>query len=121
MAKVFLDTNLFIDYAERERKVKTEELLGQELCISTLSLHILCYIEKKKIPDTKLFDLVEGFSLVDMDSTICIDSLYGPTSDFEDNVQLNSCAAENCDLFLTQDKKLLNMKFFGKAAIVSSL
>lgn len=35
--------------------------------------------------------------------------------------QLHSAAEAECDYFLTSDKKLLAMKFFGKTRIVSTL
>lgn len=43
------------------------------------------------------------------------------SNDLEDNIQLNSAIKADCNFFLTFDKKLLKMKFFGKMKIVSSL
>jgi len=43
--------------------------------------------------------------------------MTGPTDDFEDNVQLHSAVMGDCDYFLTMDKKLIKMKYFGKMRI----
>ena len=48
-------------------------------------------------------------------------SLDGPTKDLEDNIQLHSAAKTEADFFLTNDKKLLKMKFFGKMRIVTTI
>lgn len=47
--------------------------------------------------------------------------LSGPTVDFEDNVQLHSAAEAECEIFLTEDKKLLKLGFFGKTHVVSQI
>lgn len=46
-------------------------------------------------------------------------ALEGPTVDFEDNTQLHSAAEAECDYFLTNDEKLLKMKFFGKTRLTN--
>ncbi|MDO8429440.1 MAG: PIN domain-containing protein [Candidatus Daviesbacteria bacterium] len=122
MAKVFLDTNYFIDAIHRkpERQI-LDSLEGHIICISPLSLHIYCYTYKIKIPNKKVASQKEKFQLIDFSKIVVERSLDGPTTDFEDNVQLNSAAEAECDLFLTNDKKLLNLKFFGKTKIVDIL
>lgn len=45
--------------------------------------------------------------------------MEGPTKDLEDNIQLHSAAEAESDIFLTADKKLVDMKFFGKTQIIS--
>ena len=56
-----------------------------------------------------------------MNEKIVDAALTGPTVDFEDNVQLHSAAEEDCNLFLTSDKKILAMKFFGKVKIAGEI
>lgn len=57
-----------------------------------------------------------------LDTNIYIDAVHrDPTSDLEDNIQLHSAAEADCDYFLTSDKKLLAMIYFGKTKIVSTL
>jgi|SRR3989344_1366301 len=118
MAKIFLDTNYFIDAVVRkpEKQIR-DSLEGNILFISVLSLHIYCYVYKIKIPNTILLSQVEKFQLVDITQDLANKALLGPTSDFEDNAQLHSAAEAECDTFLTEDRKLLDMKFFGKVKI----
>lgn len=121
MAKIFIDANIFIDLVEKRSQLNTDDLDGHDLFISPLSVHILMYVTKKKIPYPSLSDIVNRFLLIDFDSDIVSKAILNPTNDFEDNVQLYSAAEANCDLFLTSDAKLLKMKFFGKTEIKSEL
>lgn len=62
-----------------------------------------------------------GANVIPFSEDVLKKSLNGPTSDFEDNVQLHSAAEAECDYFLTNDEKLLKMKFFGKTEIRNSV
>jgi len=122
MAKIFLDTNYFIDAIHRRpEKLILGTLEGHTVYISTLSIHIYYYVYNIKIPNVKVTEQREKFQVVDFSEIILDRSLVGPTADFEDNVQLHSAAESGCDFFLTSDNKLLSMKFFGKTKIVSAL
>jgi predicted nucleic acid-binding protein len=121
MAKIFLDTNYFIDALHRKpEKEILESLENNSIYISSLSVHIYCYIFKINIKEKPILAQVDKFQLVDFSEDIVIRALEGPTSDFEDNVQLHSAANAQCDVFLTEDKELLKMKFFGKVKITNS-
>lgn len=120
MAKIYLDTNKVLDLAYRKPEIR-QELENHEVHISTLSIHILCYIQKAKIPNKKLSDLLDQIKLLPFNEQVLAKSILGPTRDFEDNIQLHSAAESDCDIFLTNDKKLLKMKFFGKVKIQSHL
>ena len=120
MARVFLDTNFYIDVTKRARR-KWELLRGNLLFISPLSTHILFYTRKLKVPDLTVNELQEQFGIVPFTKHILGKALEGPTNDLEDNIQLHSAAEAECDLFLTEDKKLLKMKFFGKTRILQNL
>lgn len=63
----------------------------------------------------------EKFQLVDFSEIIMEKALHGPTNDFEDNVQMHSSTQAECDIFLTEDKKLLDLIFFGKMRLNSTL
>lgn len=118
MAKVFLDTNYFIDAIHRHpEKHILEDLEGHIAYISPLSFHIYCYIYKIAIPNKKTLLQKGKFQLVDFSEKILERALNGPTSDFEDNVQLHSAAEADCNAFLTEDKKIKDLKFFGKVKI----
>lgn len=121
MAKIFVDVNCLIDISENRYNPAIDGLDAHNSIISTLAVHILCYLTKRKIPDKALNELLNSFSIINFDKNVLNKSLTGPTKDFEDNVQLYSAAEADCDLFLTNDKKLLKMKFFGKVRIVENL
>lgn len=122
MAKVYLDTNYFIDAVERKIKQNLFLLLGSHfIYTSTLSYHIFFYTSKMKIPNEKVKGIREETQIVDFTKEILEKALSGPTIDLEDNIQLHSAAEANCDYFLTSDNNILKMKFFGKTKIVSSL
>lgn len=118
MAKVFLDANYFIGLVNRAPEVSTDILDNHEGFITTLSCHILFYINKIKVPDIKTNSFIEDFNLIDLSESILDKALTSPTSDLEDNIQLHSAAEADCDIFLTLDEKLLRMKFFGKVQIL---
>ncbi|MDP3974410.1 MAG: type II toxin-antitoxin system VapC family toxin [bacterium] len=120
MAKIFLDTNIFVDLVEKRKNIEIADFFEHELFLSPLSVHILTYIYKYSMPDKKLEDLKKHFNVVSLNMRITEQSIIGPTSDFEDNVQLHSAAQAECDLFWTEDKKLLALKFFGKTRMASS-
>ena len=122
MASIFLDANKFIDLVEARGKANLQEkLIGHSVSISTLSVHILTYVYKYKIPNEKLKGIGNQFALISFDAEIVKKSLLGPTEDFEDNIQLNSAVADGCDLFLTDDKKLLRIKKYKKVEIVKMI
>lgn len=122
MATVFLDTNILIDAIHRApEKQILETLEGSIIYISPLSFHIYCYTFKIKIPSKKLALQKAKFHLVDLSENILDKALISPTTDLEDNIQLHSAAEADCDIFLTNDQKLLKMKFFGKVQILNDV
>jgi len=119
MAKIFLDTNIFIDIFDRRKEI-VNDLKGHSLYISPLSIHIFYYSYRLKIPNnvSKKF---KAFNQVTLTKDLTYKALEGPTSDLEDNIQLHSAAEADCKYFLTNDKKMLKMKFFGKCKITNKL
>ncbi|NCP47260.1 hypothetical protein AUJ42_00505 [Candidatus Collierbacteria bacterium CG1_02_44_10] len=120
MARVFLDTNIFIDVIHRKPEILAS-LEGHSISISPLSVHIYCYSFKKKVPVTRLQSQIRLFEIVDLNTKIVDKSTEGPTNDVEDNIQLHSAVEANCDIFLTGDKKLLKLGYFGKVKIIDHL
>ena len=120
MANIYLDANKVLDLAYRKTQVR-EELDRHHVFLSPLSIHILCYTGKRSLPDEDVNQFIDGFHIVDLTKDILEKSLSGPTSDLEDNIQLHSAAEAECDYFLTSDKRLLAMKFFGKTRIMSTI
>lgn len=120
MANIYLDTNILIDLYERNQD-RNKELVNHTLYVSPLSCHILSYTTKIKIPDSALNKLISNMTSVSLNKEILSRSLEGPTNDLEDNLQLHSAVTSHSDYFLTRDKRLLNMKYFGKLEIVDHL
>jgi hypothetical protein len=121
MAKVFLDTNKVLDIGLGRRPEVKDWLDSHRVFISPLSIHILCYAGKIKVPDKRISQFASEYYLVNLTEKVLGKALGGPTPDLEDNIQLHSCADADCDYFLTNDKNILKMKFFGKARISASL
>ena len=121
MAKVFLDTNYYIDAVERQpEKQILKSLLGHTLVLSPISVAIYCYLFKIKVPNKQLSIQLEEFRVTDLSQKTYEKALEGPTDDFEDNIQLHSAVEAGCDLLLTADQELLKMNFFGKVQIKNS-
>lgn len=122
MAKVYVDTNILIDLTQNRGSTEIAHVLNQHTTyISPLSAHILFYSYKIKVPDRLITEAISNFKVIDLTSDILSKSLHGPTNDLEDNIQLHSCAEEECDYFLTSDVSLLKMKFFGKTKILQDI
>jgi len=121
MARIFLDANKIIHTADKHGVQLADHYKSHALVASPLSMHILCYLSKKKLPDLKLEKFVAQLHLEAIDQEMTDQALQGPTDDFEDNIQLHSAARAKCEYFLTNDQELLKLKFFGEAAIVSEV
>jgi len=121
MAKIFLDANFFIDIVEERQQIRFQDFKEDIIFISPLSVHIVSYLYKYRMPKTQLKDFIPAIKLVPFDTVITVKAIDGPTTDFEDNVQLHSAAQSACDIFLTRDKKLLEMRFFGKVKIEDTI
>jgi predicted nucleic acid-binding protein len=120
MAKVFLDTNIFIDAVHRRPDIN-DEFITHDIYHSYLSTHILYYAQKLKVSNPATQVTGEKFQGVELTTSIMEHALIGPTRDLEDNIQLHSAAEADCDYFLTSDKKLLTMTYFGKTKMVSTI
>lgn len=122
MARVFLDTNIFIDAIHRKPEEDVlAQLVNHTPYISPLSVHIYCYTYKIRVPNQILSNQLEKFLVHDFSDTILTLATQGPTPDLENNIQLHSAAEANCDYFLTADAGLLKMKFFGKTKILQDI
>lgn len=121
MASVFLDANYFIDLLEKRREIDVTAFEHMKLVLSPLTAHIAHYVLKEQVPSEKINTYLDFFSYSSFDAVIAASSQLGPRLDFEDNVQLHSAAASECDIFLTHDQELLKLKFFGKMRILESM
>lgn len=121
MSAIFLDTNYFISLLEPRGIAQLEQYEGEALFISALSIHILAYVYKRKMPDQQLAQISDYYTVVALTGEIALRAAQGPTADFEDNLQLHSAVAAGCRHFLTQDKKLLKQRYFGSLEILAAV
>jgi len=121
MVKVYLDANYFIDIFGRKNKGLPLDSAIYYYYTSVLTYHIFSYISKQKIPSEEINNSLKIISTIPLNDSLFKNSLTGPTSDLEDNIQLHSAATADCDIFLTNDKGLLKMAFFGKTKIISEI
>ena len=113
--KVFVDTNIVLDYfydRMRDGCAKTIVLVGQEsmyeMCISILTAINVLYITKKYETRVSPDDIARLFRILPQDyeqysyaQTIDID-------DFEDAMQLACAVGGGCRAFVTHDRDLLD-------------
>ena len=113
--KVFVDTNIVLDYfydRMRDGCAKTIVLVGQEsmyeMCISILTAINVLYITKKYEARVNPDDIARLFRFLPQDyeqysyaQTIDID-------DFEDAMQLACAVGGGCRAFVTRDRDLLD-------------
>lgn len=113
--KVFVDTNIVLDYLYdrmRDGCAKTIVLVGQEsmyeMCISILTAINVLYITKKYETRVSPDDIARLFRILPQDyeqyryaQTIDID-------DFEDAIQLACAVGGGCRAFVTRDRDLLD-------------
>lgn len=119
MAGLFLDANIIIDILSRQQSFDLTRLGDNPLYISALTVHLGTYFTKTKIPDKLITHFFQQLRIVPLSEKIIDPSLIGPTSDFEDNVQLNSAQEAKVGYFITQDKALIKMGIFGSVKIIS--
>lgn len=120
MANIFLDANPLIDIFN-QRNPFTIDVITHTYYISTLSIHILAYVNKLSIPNPDLNQLPKYFTLLSVTEALIKKASLGPTTDLEDNIQLHSASTAGCDQFLTNDKNLLKLGYFGQTQIIRAI
>ncbi len=117
MDKVFLDTNVILDYllarspfdSDAKRLFEAAELGNIQLFASALSFCNIAYIVRK-IKSTADFqtiatDLSTFISITSINESIILEALSMGYSDFEDAVQYSSALSETClNHFITRNK-----------------
>jgi len=118
--KIFLDTNIILDFLDKNRKnnsvaIKTIEFLilnDYEIFISDDMLSTIYYINKDKQKTLMFFkDILDIFNIAYFDKNIISESLdiaIKNNCDLEDTLQC-VCAKQNkCKFILTNDKKFID-------------
>lgn len=118
MVNIYLDANILLDILTHRQQFDILALGQNRPIISTLSVHIAAYSAKVFQPDTEFKAVVDLFTLIPLENVIVNLSLKGPTSDFEDNVQLHSAVKAQANYFITRDIALLKLGIFGSTQIL---
>ena len=116
MKKVFIDTNVLIDFIlEREGAKNAADILqlGEEKKIRTaasfLTMANTAYIIRKSRTQTELYallaDLSDMIEILPMDERQFKDALDRPASDFEDVLQYECAKAHGCDVIVTRNSR----------------
>ena len=95
-----------------------QKIATKDVYISVLSVHITCYVHKIKLPDSHLENHLTFFKILPITTAIIQNSLSELTTDYEDNIQINSALSNNIKTFVTFDKELLKMKSYRGMKIV---
>jgi predicted nucleic acid-binding protein len=113
MKRVFLDTNILVDYAlGREHSDDAEQVLQRgldglvSLQVSYLTFANMAYILKTKVDVYSLFvHLCSYITVLPMDNTQLQAALGRRVRDFEDMLQFQCAKAANCDVIITNNVK----------------
>jgi len=114
--KVLIDTNIVLDIAlNRKPFVEHASLLWRlaehkviTACVSNTSITDIFYICRKHAgKDTArsfIADILDTFSLADIDKQGFRDALHSDITDYEDAVQYVICMRNGCDALITRNK-----------------
>lgn len=116
MKKVFLDTNILLDFiTEREGVEEASSILqlGEEghVCLKTsfLTMANVAYVARKGRLQTELYELMRGLSemieVLKMDEKQFQEALSIISTDFEDVLQFVCAKTFECDVIVTRNKK----------------
>lgn len=117
--KVFLDTNIVIDYLSKRKPfgenacliflLSQESESEMELCISALSFTTIYYVLRRECSHQRLLELLEDLrSLVTVlptDDEIIGRAIKSDFSDFEDAVQYYTALSADSDFIITRNVK----------------
>jgi len=112
MKRVFLDTNILVDYAlGREFGDDAEQLLQRghdgevSLMASYLTFANMAYILRTKVDIYALLENLSNFiAVLPMDNEQLQKALGQRVHDFEDMLQYQCAIAGNCDIIITNNK-----------------
>ena len=120
MYKIFLDTNILLDYLIIQRTGNSSAQRIMELIVedkltgytSPISLLNIFFILRKQRTEQERKDIIESFleilEIIDLDFDTLQMGLYIPVSDYEDAIQYMSAAKANVDYIITGDQQFQN-------------
>ena len=116
MKKVFLDTNVLLDFVLGREGMKDALAILQlqednkvYLSTSILSMANVAYVAKKGRTKEELYELMQGLSemihTLQMDEIQLQEALSVIAPDFEDMLQMICAKTHDCDAIITRNKK----------------
>lgn len=115
MKRIFLDTNILIDYIDNRAGAEAAEQIfaigfsGEAMLFaSSLTFANMAYVIRRRSLEEKYNALKEMASLVDilpMEKTHVLESIATPAPDFEDMLQYQCAKTANCDYIITNDRR----------------
>lgn len=129
MKKIFIDTNIFIDYIEnREYADYAQEMFniaakgGIDLYASVLTFANMAYVIRKGHTQEEVVNILKHFEqrveVLAMDKRQLQKSMAGKARDFEDMLQYQCAMAGKCEALVTNNKK--DFKEFCEIPLLSS-
>lgn len=115
--KVFLDTNVIMDYLAVRQPFFADASLIVDMCerkeiqcvISTLTVINCAYILRKAFTRKVMFDkiqwMINTFDISRIDKEMIQKAASASPADFEDAVQIKSAISEQVDIIITRDPK----------------
>lgn len=116
MKKVFIDTNVILDFTQLREGADAAETILQmgdagriEVCTSVLSMANIAYIARKGRTREQLYAVMSG--LFDFITTLAMDSeqlqaaIAQPAADFEDMLQYQCALNGGCDAIVTRNTR----------------
>ena len=115
MKRIFLDTNILIDYIDNRAGADNAEQIfacgfsGEALLFaSALSFANIAYIIKRLTQEEKydaLSQMANVVEIVDLRKQEVIAAIAQPVKDFEDMLQYQCAKAAGCDYIVTNDRR----------------
>lgn len=109
MKKIFLDANILIDLISARRNVEgIEDTDFKQLYTSTLSVHILFYVNRIKYnsaEEKRAKEILKHISLTPLTETIIRHAYKVKYSDYEDTLQYLMAMHAGCNYILTRNKQ----------------
>lgn len=118
MKRIFIDTNILLDFLARRGdffipawNVISRSKRGDKILVSALSFATASYVleaHHKKSPETiktLIDDFVKTSSITPVDSQTIDESIASEFNDFEDAMQYYSALREGADLIITRNKE----------------
>lgn len=117
MYKIFIDTNILLDYLITQRTGNSPAQRIMELIvedkltayISPISLLNIFFILRKQRTEQERKEIIESFleilEIVELDFDLLQTGLYIPVLDYEDGVQYISAVKANVDFIITGDQQ----------------